>query len=124
MEISIIDKSALTGEKINFNAIVFRLCPDGSHNTGNGMVLWTSLITIVTGGAIKVLLDMRNVDFIDSRGIGIIINSAKRLHQVEGDIVLINISEKISRIFDTLNLHRLIKVFDSEDEAMRHLKYI
>ena len=82
------------------------------------------LVTMVRGGAVKVLLDMQDVDFIDSRGIGIIINSAKHLRTIKGDIVLINISEKISRIFDVLNINRIIKVFDSEEDAMHHLKFI
>ncbi|HOW83831.1 MAG TPA: STAS domain-containing protein [Spirochaetota bacterium] len=124
MEITIIDKSALIGEKINFNSIVFRLHPVEGDDKGNITALWPLLVTIVRGGAVKVLLDMQDVDFIDSRGIGIIINSAKHLRTIKGDIVLINISEKISRIFDVLNINRIIKVFDSEEDAMHHLKFI
>lgn len=124
MEITIIDKSALIGEKINFNSIVFRLHPVEGDDNGNIAALWPLLVTMVRGGAVKVLLDMQDVDFIDSRGIGIIINSAKHLRTIKGDIVLINISEKISRIFDVLNINRIIKVFDSEEDAMHHLKFI
>ncbi len=124
MEITIIDKSALIGEKINFNSIVFRLHPIEGDDKVNIAALWPLLVTMVRGGAVKVLLDMQDVDFIDSRGIGIIINSAKHLRTIKGDIVLINISEKISRIFDVLNINRIIKVFDSEEDAMHHLKFI
>ncbi len=124
MEITIIDKSALTGEKMNYNSIIFKICPCKIDKSDNNLDLSTAIVTVVKGGAIKVLLDFKNVEFIDSRGIGIIINSAKHLRASKGDLVLINVAGRVSKIFDTLNLSRMLQVFETESEALHHLKFI
>jgi stage II sporulation protein AA (anti-sigma F factor antagonist) len=57
----------------------------------------------------------------DSSGIGMIIGRYKLINDKGGRIVIININQKLRRIFDMSGLHKLIKIFDSVDAALHYL---
>ena len=78
--------------------------------------------TLIKGGLRKVIVDMDRLTFIDSLGIGMLINIAKLLRARKGDITLINVPEAIGRIFKPINLPRFIKIFDTEEAAVKFLK--
>ncbi len=60
-------------------------------------------------GKIKLILDFRNVRFLSSAVLGLLIRVSKRVHEREGRLKLCQINPKIYEIF---KITRLTKTFD------------
>ncbi len=82
------------------------------------------LKTIIDGGISKLIIDLQNLNYIDSTGIGTLINTAKLLRSKNGDLVLLNVSSTIEEVFQPVNLLNFIKLFNDEQEAQDYLKSI
>jgi len=79
------------------------------------------LKALIADGNVHVIVDLGNVGFLDSQGLGALISGLKVLRQVEGSFVLTNLSESVEAV---LRITRLIRVLDIEptvDDALRSL---
>ena len=74
------------------------------------------LKTIIAGGVRKIAIDMKDLAFIDSSGISVLIEAAKLLRKSKGDIVLLNVPPAIRMIFQPIRLSRFISSFESESD--------
>jgi len=57
----------------------------------------------------KVIFDFKNVKFMDSAGIGLVIGRYKNIRCYGGDIEIINANNKLEKIFEMSGLKRFIK---------------
>jgi anti-sigma B factor antagonist len=64
------------------------------------------------------LLDLANLDYISSAGLGVLMGILREVREKNGDLKIINMSEKIERVFYLLGFSRLMKVYPSEPEAL------
>ncbi len=64
---------------------------------------------VISEGARYVVIDLSNVGFVDSQGLGALISAYKVLRQDGGAVVLADISSPVEAI---LRITRLIRVFD------------
>ncbi len=120
----IIKISTRTGEAIDYSTLIFRVDLGKKVDIENSNDLWIFFKTLTDGGAKKIMVDMKNLEYIDSSGIGVIINTAKLLRPKKGDIVLVNISQSVKDIFKVINLQEFIKTFNLEAEALNFFRYI
>ncbi|MBT5856522.1 STAS domain-containing protein [bacterium] len=60
-----------------------------------------------------VAFDISDVDYIDSSGLGALIQSAKRLKAKQKSVVIINASEKASDMLRRTHLDRLLPLYSS-----------
>ena len=123
MNFTIIDKSARQREDLDYTFVVFKANAADVFDMDRAMDFWLIVKTLIRGGVVKMIVDMHDLRFIDSQGIGVIINAAKLIRAGHGDLVMINIDENIQKIFRPLNFHKFIKMFDTEDEAMNYLRF-
>ena len=107
-------------DSVDYSSLIFKIKMEKKLNLDNSNDLWIFFRTIVDGGGKNVIIDMSNLSFIDSSGIGILINTAKLIRQSKGDIVLINVSTDIYRILELVNFQRFIKVFEKLGDAKDH----
>ncbi|MCL2355648.1 MAG: anti-sigma F factor antagonist [Defluviitaleaceae bacterium] len=68
-----------------------------------------------------ILLDMGDVSFMDSSGIGMIIGRYKKAEMSGGRIVIANMSEPISRLFDVSGLSKIVSRAETAQTAMHML---
>ncbi|MBF0277860.1 MAG: STAS domain-containing protein [SAR324 cluster bacterium] len=68
------------------------------------------------------LLDLSNVEFIDSSGFGTLISIFKKLQQNKKKLALCQMNEEVREIFKILSLDRKIRLFTSEEEAMKYFQ--
>lgn len=80
-------------------------------------VLRERLLEIVNGGASRVVVDLRPVDFMDSTGLGVLVGALKRLRLAEGDLSLVCDSEKLLKIFRITGLDRVFALHGSVEAA-------
>jgi len=70
-------------------------------------------------GSQKVIFNMKNVNFIDSSGCGVILSCIKNLKTAGGDLRLFGVSKEVMTIFELIRMHRIIDVFRTKDEAVQ-----
>jgi anti-sigma B factor antagonist len=58
----------------------------------------------ITNGLTTIILDMCKVEYIDSTGIGVIIGIMKKLKNINGELILLNLPEPIFLLFEKTNL--------------------
>ncbi len=68
-----------------------------------------------------VILDMKDVAYMNSAGIGIVVDTFRMFREVGGRMVLSGLSPDISRLFEMTKLNRFIEIFPSVDDAVAKL---
>ena len=67
------------------------------------------LKALIGEGHLHVIMDLSNVGFVDSQGLGALISCLKILRQSNGSLTVTNLSESVEAV---LRITRLIRVFD------------
>lgn len=124
MVFDIIKISQISAEKIDYATLVFKAELPKKIDIDNSKDLWIFLKTLVSGGALKLYVDFTKVEYIDSSGIGVLINTAKLIRARKGDIIVANPSDEIREIFKVINLGNFIKIYNSEVEALKSFRYV
>ncbi len=69
-------------------------------------------------GAKDMIFDMRDVGFMDSSGIGLIIGRYKRVSALRGKIKIFGCDSTVKRIIDLSGLGKIVTVCKTEEEAV------
>jgi anti-sigma B factor antagonist len=92
----------------------------GKMTLGEGDELLKDKVnSLVSQGHKKLLLNLEDVPYIDSAGLGEIVRTYTSISRQGGKLKLLNVSK---RIYDLLVITKLVTIFDSyenEDEAIR-----
>jgi anti-sigma B factor antagonist len=92
----------------------------GKITLGEGSsMLRRTLYDLIGTGKRKIILNLYDVDYIDSSGIGELVSGYTTVRGVQGELKLLNLTKRIK---DLLQITRLFTVFDvrsDEDEAIR-----
>jgi anti-sigma B factor antagonist len=89
----------------------------GKITLGEGSaILRTTIRELIERGHRKILLNLADVDYIDSSGIGELVSAYTAVRTVSGEMKLLQLTR---RVHDILQITRLVTVFDvqSEEEA-------
>jgi anti-anti-sigma factor len=70
-------------------------------------------------GRHRVVLDIGELSYISSAGIGAMMGLAQRLRKKGGILVLLRPSEKVFKILDTLGFTKIFQITNDADEALR-----
>lgn len=70
------------------------------------------------GGIHQVVLDLEQLTYISSAGLGVLTGTLGTFRERGGDLKLARTPDKVYRILDLLGFTRLLELFDSTDEAI------
>ncbi len=73
---------------------------------------------IDNGGHRKVLLNMKDVEYMSSSGFRACISTLRKLSAKEGALKISNIKPAVKRIFDVIELTSLFDIYESEEAAL------
>ena len=73
------------------------------------------------GDSRGLILDMANVDQIDSAGIGLILSALRRMRESDQSLALANLSPGCMEVLRLTNLHSIIPTHPTVEEAQRAL---
>jgi anti-sigma B factor antagonist len=76
------------------------------------------LIELTDKGNYKLLIDMEQVDFLDSIGLGVLVGGLKRVRAHNGSLNLVCTQERILKIFRITGLTKVFGIYASVDEAI------
>lgn len=86
----------------------------GKITIGEGSVaLRTAIRRLLGDGKSKILLNLANVGYVDSSGIGELVSSFTAVKKEGGSLKLLNLTQKIQ---DLLAITKLLTVFDTFDD--------
>ena len=95
----------------------------GKITLGEGSaVLRNTIRDLLGAGHRKILLNLADVDYIDSSGIGELVSAYTAVRNVSGEMKLLQLTR---RVHDILQITRLFTVFDvqsEEDAALRSFR--
>jgi len=74
----------------------------------------------VKHNAKNIIFDFSKVKFMDSSGIGMVIGRFKNAKKQGGNVMIAAVNPEIERIFIISGLHKIIKLYDSVDNACRY----
>jgi anti-sigma B factor antagonist len=77
-----------------------------------------AIVDLVEEGARAIVVDMARVDFLDSTGLGVLVEGLKRVKTREGSLSVVATQEKILKIFDITGLSKAFPIHASVDEAV------
>lgn len=92
----------------------------GRINFGDGSTkLRETLGELLACGTKKVLLNMKEVDFVDSSGIGEMVRGHVHLAKIGGQLKLVNLSSHVNMLLQVTHLNKVFEIFDDELEGIK-----
>jgi anti-sigma B factor antagonist len=76
----------------------------------------TSIIAAIASGAASVVIDLTNVSFMDSSGLGVIVRGLKRCREADKDLDLVITNERVLKVFGITGLDQVIPIHDSIED--------
>ncbi len=77
-----------------------------------------ALFSVTDGKYPSVVVDMKNVNYMDSSGIGALVAGQKKIKAHNGKFALINIHDDVLNILKLATLDKFFKIYESEDELI------
>lgn len=98
------------------------LAPRGEIDVSQALVFRDALGTLLDGANSRVLVDLREVRFIDSSGVGILVTAHRKALEVGGAFGLAGPGESVRRTLQLTRTDRLLKVYPSVDDGVEALR--
>ena len=70
-------------------------------------------------GSKTVVLSLDGVIYMNSAGLGIVIDTYKKFKEMKGRLVLCNLMPEISKLFEVTRINRFIEIYATESEAIK-----
>ena len=87
----------------------------GRITLGEGtMAVRTAVGNILKGGGRKIVLNLANVNYIDSSGVGELVSTYTTVAQQGGQLKLLSLTKKIRELLAITKLLTVFQVYDSE----------
>jgi len=90
----------------------------GYIDTTTSSELERALDSLLKQGRFYIVVDLGNVDYISSAGWGIFISEIKSIRENGGDLKLVRMVPDVYEIFELLEFHHILDVYDKVDEAV------
>ena len=81
-----------------------------------------SMDQVIADGWKKVLLDLTNVEWIDSRGIGELVTTLRMAKNFGVVVKLLRIGDRVKHVLSISQLLPLLDVYETEEDAIEALK--
>jgi anti-sigma B factor antagonist len=86
---------------------------------GSGTVLGDVIRELANKGHRKILLNLRDVKYIDSSGMGDVVRSFTSLRRQGGDLKLFGPTPPVLEVLRITNLHKVLEIKDDEASALQ-----
>lgn len=77
------------------------------------------LHALLADGSKRLVVDLEDVDFIDSTALGVLVGVLKRARTEGGDVRIACSQPRVLKVFEITRLDNAFDLFDSVDEAVR-----
>ncbi len=98
------------------NSNVKILEPSGILDGIRGNQLRREISDIVASGADIVLIDLKDVKFVDSSGLGALVSAMQMVRKADGKLFLCSVSDQVRMLFELTKMDRVFQFFADKDE--------
>lgn len=70
----------------------------------------------------RVLVNMADVPYIDSSGLGMFVETMQEIGKYGGEIKLAGLTDDVKKVFELTRLNKFFSIFDQEKDAMESFK--
>ncbi len=93
--------------------------PDGILDCVRGRELRLQIDDAVNAGTDIVLIDLKNIKFMDSAGLGTLVSAKKMVRRADRELFLCSVNGQIKMLFEINKMDRIFETFADQDE-FRH----
>jgi anti-anti-sigma factor len=111
-----VNKQNITSYVLKDDTLVLR--PSTSLDNNNAHLMEKAISSAQAGGYKFIIIDMTDLEFLSSAGVGSILGSVVKSHEMQGDIILCNVKDNILRVLEVLDLADLLTIRPTEKEAL------
>jgi anti-sigma B factor antagonist len=86
---------------------------------GSGTVLSDVIRDLASKGHRKILLNLKDVKYIDSSGMGDVMRSFTGLQRLGGELKLLSPAPRVLEVLQVTRLHKVLKIEDDEVSAIQ-----
>ena len=79
------------------------------------------LETLIAEGATRIIIDFRDLEYISSAGLQTILANAKKLENLNGEILLVHLSGAVKEVFEISGFDTIFPIFDDREAALASL---
>lgn len=69
----------------------------------------------------NIVFDFKNINFMDSSGIGVIIGRYKKISNEGGKVSVVNTTPRVKKIFELSGMNKIIGIYDTYEKALSSL---
>lgn len=93
----------------------------GRVDVQSAPLLENQINALLEEGCRYILLNMRRVKFIDSKGLGSLIQASRRVAESQGSLRLVHLSPAVAKILEMTQLVRVFDVHENTQDAVAAL---
>ncbi len=82
----------------------------------------TGIVPILEGNS-KIILDMKQVKFLDSSGCGALLSCLRQLNSSGGNLRLCRIHKAVRTLLEIVRMHQIIQIFNTKEEAVSSFQH-
>lgn len=86
-----------------------------AHNSSN---LKDYILKLLDSGEIRLVIDLGQVRFIDSSGLGALLSGFKNAGLRQGSLTLVALQPRVQSMFELTRLHRVFEIYPSVKDAL------
>jgi len=91
---------------------------EGRVDSEGALDLDLALQTAVSEGKHKLVLEMDQVRYINSAGLRTLADILTQVRASQGDLKLVNLSQRVARVFQIIGFDRFFSIYATVDEAL------
>lgn len=103
--------------KIENNNLLVKI--EGEVDVYTSIDLKKELSKYIEDGEKSIIIDLDQVNYMDSSGLGVLVAVLKELKKVGGDLKLINLPLSVKKIFDLTRLTKFFSIYKNLEEASK-----
>ena len=98
------------------------IVPKGNLDMASAAQMRQKLQDHLNAGEARLVVDLREVAYIDSAGLGEVVRAMKRAREAGGDLRLCGLSDDVLRLFELTGLNEAIAVYATREDAVASWK--
>ncbi|MHB9025968.1 MAG: STAS domain-containing protein [Armatimonadota bacterium] len=107
----------MTIERAMVNDVIPVLRLAGELDLRNVPEVRRAIRGLLEEGQVNILVNLTDLDFIDSSGLGVLVGGLARVREKQGEIKLVCANRRILRVFEMTRLTQLFEIYETEDGA-------
>jgi anti-anti-sigma factor len=100
------------------------ICMSGRLDTNTAVEADAALKQLVASGGLQIVLNLKNLNYISSSGLRILISALRDVKKKQGDLKLACLKGPVKEIFHMAGFDRLFSLYETEEEAVESFSYV